>query len=158
MAANRQALEFIAIDDPEICSQMFGLVHFAGHLEWNPPLESRPSAYITILFDRGRQKEIWQSFDAAHAAENIALAAWEEEIGSCFICSFHKDKVRELLSVPDEYDITMVIALGYPSHKSTTEDMKGDDFKYWRGDDGTFHVPKRPLANILHNNIFGKKG
>lgn len=153
-AANRQPLEFIIVDDSKVCGQTFPLIKLAGYLEWKPTVDKQPRAYIVIVVNRALQKPIWIPYDVALASENISLVAWEDGIGSCLVGAFNKGKLVELLKVPDNYDLALLIALGYPAHKSVAEEMDGDNAAYWRDEDGTFHVPKRPLNKITHFNRF----
>jgi nitroreductase len=91
----------------------------------------------------------------ALASENISLAAWEEGIGSCLVGAFNKGKIVELLGVPEEsHELALLIALGYPAHNSVIEEAEGDAIQYRRDEDGTFHVPKRPLKKMIRYNKF----
>ena len=153
-AANRQPLEFVIVDDDNLAEDFFSIIKLAGYIDWNPSIEGRARAYIVILANTDIQKPHWIGYDTALAAENISLAAWEGGVGSCMIGAFNKQKVRDFLKVPERYDIPLLIALGYPTQKSVAEDMKNDDIEYWRDNDGTFHVPKRPLAKVMHRNKF----
>lgn len=152
--ANRQPLEFVIVDDPNICEKMFSLVKFAGSIEWEPEAAKQPRAYIAIVVNKTIQKPAWAPFDVALASENISLAAWEEGVGSCLLGAFSKDKVTELLNIPENYDLALLVALGYPAHKAQIEEMEGNKVEYWRDEDGTFHVPKRPLKKLIHHNRF----
>lgn len=89
-AANRQPLEFVVIDDSNVCNRLFSLIQLAGYLEWKPTIEQQPRAYIAIIVNELLQKPIWVPYDVALAAENICLTAWEEGIGSCLIGAFNK--------------------------------------------------------------------
>ena len=154
-AANRQPLEFIIIDDEKVCAAMFPLIKLAGYLEWSPDILAMPRAYIAVLVNKKLQKPVWIPYDVALASENISLAAWEEGVGSCLVGAFNKGKVAELLGVPeDDFDLPLLVALGYPAHKSLAEDASDENMAYRRDEDGTFHVPKRPLAKVLHYNKF----
>lgn len=153
-AANRQPLEFVIVDDPGMCAKMFPLVKLAGYLDWKPGPDRMPRAYIAIVANGNLQKAMWVAYDTALASGNICLAAWEEGIGSCLIGAFDKVKVAGLLRVPHNYDLPLLVALGYPAHKSCIEEMDGDRIEYRRDEDGTFHVPKRPLKDITHYNGF----
>ena len=55
-----------------------------------------------------------QEFDAGRAGQNIMLAAWNEGLASCPVRIHHEDCGREVLNLPKEYRIVMVIALGHP--------------------------------------------
>lgn len=153
-AANRQPLEFIIVDDEKLTDEFFKNTKLAGYMEWNPDISRKAQAYIVILANIDIQKPMWIPYDTALAAGNISLAAWAEGIGSCMIGAFNKNRVRELLQVPGNFEITLLVALGYPAHKAVVLDANGNDIAYWRDEDGTFHVPKRPLKKITHHNIY----
>lgn len=153
-AANRQPLEFLVVDDPVLVSTVFTNIKLAGYLDWKPAVEARPRAYVVIVSNKAVQNATWVTYDVALASENISLVAWAEGVGSCLVGAFNKQKVTELLAIPETHELMIIVALGYPAHKSVTEELKGDDVKYWRDADGTFHVPKRPLQKILHHNKF----
>ncbi|MBU4484946.1 nitroreductase family protein [bacterium] len=153
-AANRQPLEFIVVDDDGVLSEIFPKTSLATHLDWKPSLESRPAAYVAVLVNKEIQKDAWADYDVACASENISLAAWEDKIGSCLIGAFDKTFVKSLLKIPDRYDLSLLIALGYPAHKAIIEDAVVGNIGYRRDKDGTFHVPKRKLKDILHYNSF----
>ncbi len=65
-----------------------------------------------------------RSFDAAIAMENLVLAATNEGLGSCFIGWFEKDVVREILNVPNYYEIPILVALGYADENPVARERK----------------------------------
>ena len=93
------------------------------------------------------------TYDTALAAENIMLVALEEGIGSCPFLSYKESELREILNLPDNYDIALVLALGYPDESPITE-VPTDSIKYWVDSHGVRHVPKRKLEDITHRNKF----
>ncbi len=153
-ATNIQPLEFVVIDDTSLCQDFFPLIRLAGRLQWKPAVDKRPRAYIAIVVNEQLQLPNWIAYDVALAAENICLTAWEEGIGSCLVGSFNKIKAEELLHIPEKYRIALLVALGYPAHKSVVEEVKNENVAYWRDEEGTFHVPKRSLKKIMHENGF----
>lgn len=153
-AANRQPLEFVIVDDFDVCRRIFPLIRLAGYLKWQPSAERQPRAYIAVIVNEKLQKPAWVPYDVALASENMCLAAWGNGIGSCLIGAFDKGKTEALLKLPNGYKLALLIALGYPAHKSVVEEMKDCSIEYWRDEDGTFHVPKRPLNKIVHYNKF----
>jgi nitroreductase len=92
-------------------------------------------------------------WDVGAAVENMILTAWEEGIGSCWLLSVERDKVREMLKIPMSHKIDSVLALGYPDEKPVVEDIEGS-LKYWKDTEECLHVPKRRLEDIIHLNIF----
>jgi nitroreductase len=131
-------------------SGMYPHLRWAGYLKnWNgPPEGERPSAYITILGDLS----ITKNFGCDHgiAAQSILLGATEEGLGGCMIGSIQRDGLRQVLKIPESYEILLVIALGKPKEMVEIEDMGPDgDVKYWRDQEQIHHVPKRSLDDII---------
>ena len=63
--------------------------------------------------------------------------------------SFNRTRLRELLSIPEQYKMLIMIALGKPKETVVIEDMENDDVKYWRDSEQIHHVPKRSLQEII---------
>ena len=151
---NLQSWEFVIIDDPNILGDVFDTLKWANYLkDGTPPEDKRPTAYIVILTNRSIRAEGGE-YEIGMAAENIMLSALEEGIGTCCIGSINKEKLKNILNMPDYCEIELVIALGYPDEKSLVEEMKDDSVKYWRDEKGNMHVPKRDISKILHRNTF----
>ncbi len=147
---NLQPLKYVLSSGPEKNSLIFPHLMWAGYLtDWDGPVEGeRPSAYIVILGDT----KIKTSFGCDHgiAAQNILLGATEMGFGGCIIGSIHRDELRQKLEIPSQYEILLVIALGKPKEKVEIEAIGPDgDIRYWRDEEGTHHVPKRSLNDII---------
>jgi len=87
------------------------------------------------------------------AAAYISLAAFEKGLGSCLLASIDRDKLREILKLPDHCEIDLVVALGYPNESPVVENFV-DSVKYWKDQQDVLHVPKRQLGEILHHNKY----
>jgi nitroreductase len=109
-------------------------------------------AYIVVLVNF-KVKEKGFEYDLGAAMENMILAAWEEGIGSCWVVTIDRDKIREILNIPQDFRVDSVLALGFPAEKPLAEEMK-DSTKYWKDKDSQLHVPKRKLESIIHFNKF----
>lgn len=154
-AANLQPLEFFVVSDRSLRSKIFETLSWAAYIKptWRPSEEERPVAYIIILA-KNPKKNPWIARDASYAAENIMLTAESEKIGSCVMCKIDKEKIHEILGLPDEYAVDSVIALGYKLEHPVIEDIKDNDVKYWRDENEVLHVPKRRLEDIIHIDKF----
>ncbi len=152
--ANLQPLEYAIVTDKNLCSKVFETIGWAGYIKpkWTPAGDKRPVAYIVVLVRDSISR--WFERDVGFASENIVLAAEAEGIGSCVLCKIDKDRIQEILQVPDDLKVDSVIALGYKAERSVAEDMEEDSVRYWRDNDGVLHVPKRKLEDILHINGF----
>lgn len=152
-AANLQVLDYFIITDKMLCAQLFETLSWAAYIQpkWIPSENERPIAYIVILVKDTRNPYYLR--DVGLATENIVLTAEAEGIGTCILCNIDREKIREILKVPQQLAVDSVIALGYKAEQSVVEDMK-DSVKYWRDEKGVLHVPKRKLNDILHVNTF----
>jgi nitroreductase len=148
--ANRQPLKYILSCDPETNARIFPHTRWAGYLQdWKGPEEGeRPAAYIVILGDR----EIGKNFGCDHgiAAQSIMLGATEWGLGGCMLGSLDRDGLRQVLEIPERYEILLVLALGKPKERVVIEEIAPDaDIKYWRDGEGIHHVPKRSLKEVI---------
>ena len=149
-AANLQPLKYVLSCDPEKNAHIFSYLAWAGYLkDWPGPGEGeRPAAYIVILGDR----DITNNFGCDHgiAAQSILLGAREKGLGGCMVGSIKKGQLRQLLDLPDRYDLLLVIAIGRPKEEVVlTEVGPHGSIKYWRDEGGVHYVPKRPLDEII---------
>jgi nitroreductase len=153
-AANLQPLEYIIVDDNQLLPQVFSTLKWAAYIspEGDPPQGKRPKAYIVILKSRhiGVPSSV---YDVGAAMENVILVALEEGIGSCPIASVDRDKLRKILNILGDYEIPLVLALGYPDESPDEESFDGS-VKYWKDKNGVLHVPKKKLETVLHWNTF----
>jgi len=149
--ANRQPLKFILSHDRETKNLIFPKLAWAGYLtDWDGPVEGeRPSAYIVILLDTEISSNPF--VDHGIMAQSMLLGATERGLGGCMLMAIDRDALRKDLSIPERYEILMVVALGEPAEKIVLEDLKGDDIRYYRDDDDIHHVPKRPISELVIN-------
>ena len=153
-AVNLQPLDYMVIDDANLLPQVFSTLRWAIQISpaGDPPQGKRPKAYIIILKNKdvGTPSSV---YDIGAAMENIILVALEAGIGTCPMGSVDRDKLREILKIPDNYEIPLVMALGYPDESPVEEPFEGS-LKYWKDENGMLHVPKKKLETILHWNVF----
>jgi nitroreductase len=152
-AANLQPLEYFIISEKKLCAKVFETLGWAGYIKpkWMPDESERPTAYIVVLVREDLNK--YYKWDVGLSAENIMLVAEEEDIGSCILLNINREKLREILNVPDSLYLDSVIALGYKSEIVVMEDMV-DSVKYYRDENDVLYVPKRKITDILHINTF----
>lgn len=152
-ARNCQPWQYMVVNTPELCEQIFPYLAWAGYLtDWRGPEEGeRPNAYIVCLLNKewlkGSEKEA--QFDLGIATQNILLGAMEKRIGGCRIGAFNP-KLQDLFELPVHLEVSLVLALGKPKETVIIEVCGEDnDVKYWRDDTGVHHVPKRSLKSCL---------
>jgi nitroreductase len=148
--SNRQPLKFTLSWTPERNAKVFSTLAWAGALpDWpGPPEGERPTGYVIILGDT----EISKGFGVDHGigAQSILLGAVDIGLGGCMLAAIRRDDLRELLEIPEQYDILLAVALGKPKEKVVLETLEaGADHRYWRDADTVHHVPKRRLDDII---------
>ncbi len=149
-ASNRQPLKFLLSADPARNACIFPCLGWAGYLsEWHAPAEDeRPTAYIVILGDTKIRCEF--GVDPGIAAQSMMLGATERGLGGCVIGSIDRLTLRDVLSIPDRYEILLVLALGKPAETVVIDPVdETGDIKYWRDEDDVHHVPKRSLETLI---------
>lgn len=87
--------------------------------EWNNPLEEGISS--------GQQ-------DAAIIATQMMLAAWNEGIGSCWVCYMAPTQVHDAFNLPENEQIALLMPIGYPAEEAKPSPN---------------HTSRRPLAETV---------
>lgn len=148
-ARNAQPLKYYLSHNPETNDKIFKHLSWAGYLTyWQGPVEGeRPSAYIIVVNDTTISGNYF--CDDGIASQSILLGAVEKELGGCIIASINRRGLQMELNIAEQYHIIHVIALGKPKEEVVLDDMKKDDFKYWRDKDQKHHVPKRTLDDLI---------
>ena len=148
-ARNAQSLKYYLSHNATTNELIFPHLAWAGYLtDWaGPEKGERPSAYIIILNDT----TISSNYLCDHgiATQSILLGAVEKGLGGCIIGAVNRNALQEALSLPQQYAILHVIALGKPKEEIVIEDIQQGDVKYWRDCHQVHHVPKRRLEDII---------
>lgn len=150
--ANLQPLKYKLSHTEKSNQIIFPTLSWAGYInDWDGPEEGeKPSAYIILLGDKTIAKSF--QYDAGIACQSITLGATEKGLGACIIGGIKRETLRENLSIPEKFEILLVIALGKPAETVVLERMgENDDVKYWRDKKDIHHVPKRDLGDLIIN-------
>lgn len=101
-AKNAQPCRFIVIRNAEKKQEVAKCGDFAQQVP------SAAAAIAVVIPNDGRE------LDAGRAAQNMMLAAWSEGIASCPVTMHDVDCARRALRLPEDYRVSIVVALGYP--------------------------------------------
>lgn len=120
--ANTQCWELVVVKDPhkrlEIQSAFFGK---------NPAIKSVVSA--PLLFVMCAKKKVsgfynneaptilgdWFMFDLGIATQDLCLCAASKGLGSVVVGMFDHEKVKGILSLPDDIQVVSLVPVGYPA-------------------------------------------
>lgn len=153
-AANLQPLEFVVVDAAGPRAEIFPCLKWAAYIapDGDPRPGQEPAAYVVTLVRTDVREKMFE-YDVGAAMENMILTALAEGVGSCWLLSIDRDRMRTILGVPERYRVDSVLALGYPAEEPAAEVMTGS-CRYWKDAQGRLHVPKRPAAAVAHFNRF----
>jgi nitroreductase len=120
---NNQHWRFVyALNGTEHWDKFFGLLG-----DFNKMWAKNAGALVLVIskktFDHNGQHSRTHSFDAGAAWENFALQGSINGFVIHGMEGFDYDKAREILKIPDEYNIEMMIAVGKPGKKEDLPEM-----------------------------------
>ena len=148
--ANMQPLKFRLIAEDNEVDAIFPTIKWAGYLENGAPKDGeQPRAYIAVFGDlRVRSNGAFET-DAGAAVTNMMLEAVELGLATCWLGAIDRDKISEILNIPENLKVLYLLAIGYPAQESKIVGMHDGNVKYFVDETGTVNVPKRSLEDVL---------
>ncbi|WXG43747.1 MAG: nitroreductase family protein [Promethearchaeati archaeon SRVP18_Atabeyarchaeia-1] len=129
-AHNRQPWEFIVITSKE------ALKAISKETAYGQFLASAPMG-VAIVLDPKVSPDQYM-VDGGIVSQNFALAAYGLGLGTCWVGTMNRDKVKGLLGIPAEKYLLTVLPLGYP--------------------DGNFPaIPRKPLKDVLYYEKYDQR-
>ena len=152
-AANLQPLKYVSVNSANMAEKVFSTLKWAGYLkgEYTPKEDEKPTAYIIVCVDKNISTANYD-MDVGAAVENIILSALEDGIGACWLASVERPKLKRMLNLPDNLEISCVIALGYPAENPIETEMQNGDVKYFL-ENNILNVPKRSLEEVFIKSL-----
>ena len=149
-AMNLQALKYKIVDTKEGVADLLPITRWASSLSVKLPPEGHgPSAFIVLCHDTSITplKPIFM-IDVGIAAQTIMLSAAEDGFGGCIIGSATSEKIRGTLELDGSLEPVLILGLGIPEDKVVLTASEGST-TYYRDENNTHFVPKRPLEEII---------
>lgn len=119
-AHNAQARKFVVVRDAEQRRKLAGA---AGQSF----IAQAPVIIVAVSLDPGH---ILSSgvpagpVDLAIAVDHMTLAAVAEGLGSCWVGAFSQEAVKEILNIPQQYQVIVLLPLGFPAQKPLPKSRK----------------------------------
>ena len=99
-ANNRQPFKFIFVKDAALREK---IVKQACHQDFL----TQPPVLMVAYCEKG------DSFNVAIAVDHMILTATDEGLGTCWVGWFEREPLRKILNIPDEFDIPIMVPIGY---------------------------------------------
>ena len=131
---NLQRWAFITVRQRERLTELAKVGPYAGHVAG-----AAVAVALVTPDPRGADGPLSVTWDLGRAAQNMILAAWELDIGSCPATVYDHDLCRRLLGLPDEQHCEYILSFGYPADP--------DDLRRVNRAGG-----RRPLAEVVHED------
>ncbi len=119
-ASNSQPWTFVVVNEPELTKKV-GKAAMGPLMSFNK-FASQAPVIVAIIMEKPKlitelgghiKKKEYPLIDIGIAAEHFCLQAAEENLGSCMLGWFDEQKIKDLLNVPEEKNIPLLITLGY---------------------------------------------
>lgn len=143
-ANNRQPWYFIVARTKEEKEKFYQFIN-EGNLQW-----CKKAPVLALLISKRRNENgenRYHAFDAGTCWGFLALQAVKNGLITHPMGGINREKARDLLNIPDDFDIHIVIAIGYQGEK---EDLPKPFQNRELPND------RRPLKDSLFQGTFGK--
>jgi Nitroreductase len=130
---NNQPWRFIVIDDTEFKQQISALTHYSN-------IVSSASFLIAVYLDTASSYHREKDLMAIGASiQNILLAAHSLKLGAVWLGEIlkNKEQVSSILNAPVHYELTAVVAIGWPAENLPNEKTE-----------------RKPLDEIVFKNYY----
>ncbi len=129
---NQQRWDFIVVTDRERLRELSHVGPYAGHLAG-----AAAAVGLVTPDPRGPGEPLSVLWDLGLASQNMILAAWSLEIGSCPATVYEPDMARRLLGYPENRGCEYLLSFGYPADTSDlTRPLRSGG--------------RRPLGELVH--------
>ncbi len=114
-ACNSQPWSFIVVNNPEVSPKLGELTRAYGINKFTVNVP----AYVVVveepamLIGRKEPDQKYAHGDVGIAVSHLCLSATAQGLSTCILGSFDAQGVRELLEIPQEKTIRLVVAVGY---------------------------------------------
>jgi nitroreductase len=119
--ANRQAWRFIVIRDAEVRRQLAGITRGQDFVADAPVVIAATATDPSVTTGSG---EPAHRIDIAIAVDHMTLAAHDLGLGTCWIGAFDQRGAEQVLGVPKEAEVVVLLTLGYPAKEGVFRGRK----------------------------------
>lgn len=117
---NNQPWRFILVRDRDTCEQL------AQYTTYSHIILGAPALIVVFLDREAMYNEVKDHQAAGACIQNMLLATEELGLGAVWLGQIlrKRDKVSELFSLSDTYELMAVLAIGHPRHRNQKSQRK----------------------------------
>ncbi|PID89122.1 MAG: nitroreductase [Bacteroidia bacterium] len=110
-ASNAQPWHFVVVDE----QPLLGKIHEAYKRDWFQKVPAVIVAYgnHSVSWKRSYDKKDHCDIDVAIAVDHMMLRAESLGVGTCWICHFDPQFLKEILPIQESWEPISILALGY---------------------------------------------
>ncbi|BBL45768.1 coenzyme F420:L-glutamate ligase [Nanobdella aerobiophila] len=164
IAGNLDHYKFIIIKNPETIEKISSAAkqEFIKKANTLIVIISNDQKMISFYGNKGKEYALQ---DTAATAENIILYALNKNVGTCWIGNFDEAKIKEILQIPKEYNVHIIITMGYINNTPKETPRKNlNEIVYFEKYGNSLYKPQYyPLMSNIKNiinylkNVFEKQ-
>lgn len=130
-ACNSQPWKFVVVDEPELKNKLAEKI-FSGPYSTNHFARQAP-VLVVVISEKGKfiarvggylRDTRYYLIDIGIAVEHFVLQATELGLGTCWLGWFNEKEVKNVLNLPSNTKIDIVLAVGYPAIPPTIKRRK----------------------------------
>ena len=110
-ASNRQRWKFIVVREDERRRELSRATGAQTHVANAPVVIAAVTTMPEYVMRSGVPAH---PIDLAIAVDHMTLAAVDQGLGTCWIGGFHQEEVKNILEVPENYRVVVMLTLGFP--------------------------------------------
>jgi len=104
-ASNRQPWEFIVIKNERKKQELAKLARYGSFIQYAP--------IVIAIIGKIKKSPRWYIQDTSLVSMNMMLMAWTLGIGTCWIGSMDREKVKKILELGENDFVITVLPMGY---------------------------------------------
>jgi len=108
-AFNYQPWHYIVVMDERMRDELSKAAKFGKFL--------REAPVVLVACGDTKRSPGWNQVDVTISLQQMVLMATAEGLGTCWIGKLDKERVRELLDIPESWDVVAMLTMGYPREK-----------------------------------------
>ena len=120
-ASNRQRWKFVVVRESERRRALSRATGGQAHVANAPVVIAAVATMPEYVMRSGVPAH---PVDLAIAVDHMTLAAVDQGLGTCWIGAFEQEEVKDILKIPEDYRVVVLLTLGFPKTTGRAKERK----------------------------------